>query len=261
MNRTLLLVLFLLVENLVSAQQWDGATNSTNYISRTGNVGIGTNLNVDKFNLSGNLRMIDGVIKFGYKPFVIAGYPNSYYDIEYYNDGLYFFPSNEAVFINEVKERRGLFLSNSFRVGIGTDNTDCESCDDYRLFVKDGIRTERVKVDVAASNGWADYVFDKEYKLTDLKTLENYILENKHLPEVPTTEEAIQNGIELKEMNILLLKKVEELTLYAIEQEKRADDQQNQIDELKSENKQFQQQQELITQLLERVNQLETSSK
>ena len=53
-----------------------------------------------------------------------------------------------------------------------------------------------------------------------LNELENFITKNKHLPEVPTTNEAIEKGIELKEMNILLLKKVEELTLYVIQQQK-----------------------------------------
>lgn len=91
----------------------------------------------------------------------------------------------------------------------------------YKLFVKDGIKTEKVKVDIAADNGWADYVFEKDYKLMPLKELDQFISKNGHLPEVPTTAEAIKNGIELKEMNILLLKKIEELTLYTIEQQKR----------------------------------------
>lgn len=91
----------------------------------------------------------------------------------------------------------------------------------YKLFVKDGIKTEKVKVDIAASNGWADYVFTKDYQLMPLSKVEKFITENGHLPEVPTTEEAIKNGIELKEMNILLLKKIEELTLYTIQQQKR----------------------------------------
>ncbi len=91
----------------------------------------------------------------------------------------------------------------------------------YKLFVKDGIRTEKIKVDIASSNGWADYVFQKDYQLLPLADLESFIHKNGHLPEVPTTEEAIQNGVELKEMNILLLKKIEELTLYSIGQQKR----------------------------------------
>ena len=107
------------------------------------------------------------------------------------------------------------------KVGMGTNQYNCTNCAGYRLFVKDGIKTEKVKVDIAADNGWADYVFKKDYKLLPLKELDSFILNNGHLPEVPTTEEAITNGIELKEMNILLLKKIEELTLYIISQDKR----------------------------------------
>lgn len=114
--------------------------------------------------------------------------------------------------------------------GKSTNLYDCNSCNDYKLFVKDGIKTEKVKVDIAADNGWADYVFAKDYKLMSLKDVEGYINTNGHLPEVPSTEEAIQNGIELKEMNILLLKKVEELTLHLIQQNKR-------IEELEANNK------------------------
>lgn len=110
---------------------------------------------------------------------------------------------------------------NNGKVAIGTTQYNCSSCTGYRLFVKDGIKTEKVKVEIAAENGWADYVFAKDYKLMPLQELESYISNNGHLREVPSTEEAIQNGIELKEMNILLLKKVEELTLHLIEQNKR----------------------------------------
>ncbi|MCX8532730.1 hypothetical protein OEA66_10235 [Chryseobacterium sp. KC 927] len=108
------------------------------------------------------------------------------------------------------------------KVVIGSSTlADCSDCNEYKLFVNEGIRTEKVKVDIAANNGWADYVFAKDYKLMPLKELDQFINKNGHLPEVPTTEEAIKNGIELKEMNILLLKKIEELTLYTIEQQKR----------------------------------------
>lgn len=101
----------------------------------------------------------------------------------------------------------------------------CLDCNQYKLFVKNGIRTEKVKVDIGASNGWADYVFKKDYKLMPLKDLETFINTNGHLPEVPTTEQAIADGIELKEMNILLLKKVEELTLYTLQQQKQIEEQ------------------------------------
>jgi hypothetical protein len=112
-------------------------------------------------------------------------------------------------------------------VGCDLLDPNCIEPPVYRLYVKDGIKTERIKVEIAAENGWADYVFAKDYKLMPLKEVENYINTNGHLPEVPSTEEAIKNGIELKEMNILLLKKVEELTLHLIEQNKRIEELEN----------------------------------
>lgn len=130
-------------------------------------------------------------------------------------------------------------ISTDGKVGIGVtsfpelavcNSLDCPPVENYRLFVKDGIKTEKLKVEISAENDWADYVFAKDYKLMSLKEVENYININGHLPEVPSTKEAIKNGIELKEMNILLLKKVEELTLHLIEQNKR-------IEELEANNK------------------------
>ncbi|HQH58843.1 MAG TPA: hypothetical protein PLM94_01540 [Bacteroidales bacterium] len=61
------------------------------------------------------------------------------------------------------------------------------------------------------------------YNLMPLKELEQYILKNKHLPNVPTQDEISKDGIDVYEMNAVLLKKVEELTLYVIEQQKQID--------------------------------------
>lgn len=68
---------------------------------------------------------------------------------------------------------------------------------------------------------WADYVFANNYQLPKLSDVENFYKENKHLPEIPSEKEVIENGINVAEMNKLLLKKVEELTLYIVEQNKR----------------------------------------
>jgi len=67
----------------------------------------------------------------------------------------------------------------------------------------------------------ADYVFEPDYRLAPLSEIDAYVRENKHLPEVPSASEMESNGVDLAKMNMLLLKKVEELTLHAIEQEKR----------------------------------------
>jgi hypothetical protein len=70
-------------------------------------------------------------------------------------------------------------------------------------------------------NVWADYVFNKTYKPMPLKDLEQYILTNKHLPEVPSTADVVKNGVNIAENQTMLLKKIEELTLYVIDQNKK----------------------------------------
>ena len=69
----------------------------------------------------------------------------------------------------------------------------------------------------------ADYVFKPEYKLMPLSELEAFIQKNGHLPNLPTEAEVMENGVNLAEMNVKLLEKVEELTLYVIELEKKID--------------------------------------
>lgn len=84
----------------------------------------------------------------------------------------------------------------------------------------DGIvRTREVMVNL--DNAWPDYVFDKTYKLQPLEEIERYIEKNGHLPNVPTAKSIREEGLALGEMNKVLLEKVEELTLYLIEQNKR----------------------------------------
>ncbi len=78
------------------------------------------------------------------------------------------------------------------------------------------IRATKLEI-VNSSVIWADYVFSKNYKLLSIPQLENFIKENKHLPNVPTAKEVAENGIDIAEMNKILLEKVEELTLYVIE--------------------------------------------
>lgn len=101
-------------------------------------------------------------------------------------------------------------------VGIGVDNP---ATVDAKLAVRGRIHAQEVVVDLQGSTA-PDYVFEKTYDLAPLSEVEAYIQTHKHLPEVPAGRTLEQNGIELREMNLLLLKKVEELTLYLIEQQK-----------------------------------------
>jgi len=97
-------------------------------------------------------------------------------------------------------------------VGIGTPSPDA------KLAVSGQVHAQEVKVSVTVPG--PDYVFEKDYKLTSLEEIKNYIDQNKHLPEVPSAKEMEKNGIQLGEMNMLLLKKIEELMLYVIELKK-----------------------------------------
>ena len=90
----------------------------------------------------------------------------------------------------------------------------------YSLYVAGGILTEQVQVALSNSSYWADFVFDKNYKLTPLAELESFIQKNHHLPEIPSAEEVVKSGINVAEMDAKLLQKIEELTLYVIEIEK-----------------------------------------
>jgi len=73
------------------------------------------------------------------------------------------------------------------------------------------------------NQSWADFVFDNNYKLRSLREVEKYYRENHHLPEIPTAKEVEENGVSVSEINKLLLQKIEELTIYLVEQQKEID--------------------------------------
>jgi len=100
---------------------------------------------------------------------------------------------------------------NGSDVGIGTTMPDA------KLAVNGTIHSKKVIVDL---NGWSDYVFKKDYKLMPLAQVKSYIDQNQHLPDMPAASVVEKDGINLGEMNKLLTKKVEELTLYLIEMKK-----------------------------------------
>ncbi len=90
-----------------------------------------------------------------------------------------------------------------------------------KLSVNGNIRAREIKVE---TSNWPDYVFKPSYNLLPLRATEQFILTNGHLPDVPKAEEVESNGVSLGEMNKILLKKVEELTLHLIEKDKMLDD-------------------------------------
>jgi hypothetical protein len=131
----------------------------------------------------------------------------------------------------------GDFSSN--KVGINTNVFPTDS--GFTLAVGGKTITEEVKVQLRDSNGlWPDYVFTKEYNLPTLKEVENQIKEKGHLKNIPSAKEVAKEGIFLGDMNAKLLQKIEELTLYTIEQEKKLLNQENEIEMLKKEKEHIQ---------------------
>lgn len=89
--------------------------------------------------------------------------------------------------------------------------------DDYRLYVEKGILTEKVRVAVKNTSDWSDYVFEEDYEVMPIDKLEDYVSENKHLPNVPSAEEMVKGGLDVATMDAKLLEKIEEAHLYIIE--------------------------------------------
>lgn len=137
------------------------------------------------------------------------------------NDGggdIVFGTSPSGIQLNEDVER--LRITNLGNIGVGIDNPT-------ELFEVNGkIRAKEVKVTL---DNWPDYVFKENYNLISPSEIEAFINENGHLPKIPSASEVVENGLELGKMNKLMMEKIEELTLYIIEQEKRIEALENKL--------------------------------
>ena len=109
-------------------------------------------------------------------------------------------------------DSHGLTLKKGGNVGIGTNNPGS-----YKLAVNGKVRAKEVVVDT----GWSDFVFESDYHLLSIEEVEKFIKENGHLPDVPSEKEVAQNGVSLGTMDSKLLQKIEELTLYTIQLNKK----------------------------------------
>lgn len=126
--------------------------------------------------------------------------------------------------------RQDIVVHSSGDVGIGTATTKTG----YKLSVAGNIACEEVLVE--NSTNWPDYVFDEGYELMSLEQLEESIETNNHLPGMPSATEVEEKGFSLGEMQKVFLEKLEELTLYTIEQGKQINAQQKKIEALEQEN-------------------------
>lgn len=226
--KQLSLLLTLLVTNLSFGQIYTqyaaiNATTTTN-----GNTGIGISDPVSKLQVIGDISSSGINQRIGFNTndtFTALSNTIAHYGMSIYKDanglpgvshsgfyGLYFYT-------NSTERVRITSLGN---VGIGTLNPD------EKLTVKGKIHSEEVRVDLSVP---ADYVFQKyytgnsdlnpHYTMPTLDEVEKYTKKNNHLPNVPSAQEIKDKGLELGEMSNILLQKVEELTLYIIEQNKK----------------------------------------
>lgn len=199
-------------------------------IQANGNVGIGTTSPEQKLEVKGGIKINgnsgesiglqawDGV---GNMLFQLKRGGTSGNDAELVGwDGITFSTNHTA---GNVKMRMDV----NGNVGIGTTSPT------EKLSVNGNIRSKKL---IVTQTGWADYVFSDGYHLRPLTQVANFIKENKHLPDVPTATEVAKEGIDVGATQALLLKKIEELTLYMIEQEKRIQKLENENIKLKTKN-------------------------
>jgi hypothetical protein len=118
-------------------------------------------------------------------------------------------------------------ITSTGNIGIGTATPQA------KLAVNGDVFAKKVKVTATGWPAWPDYVFGDGYKLPSLAELEAFIKKNKHLPDVPSAKEVEANGLDLGDNQAILLKKIEELTLYVIEQQKQIEQMRKELEELK----------------------------
>jgi len=183
-------------------------------INPFGNVGIGTIAPAKTLDVSGTLRVGDGGANF-----LDIWYDGAHNIIDANGADLLinYYADKNCVIGPGSLTASGIFTAQQdayfdANVGIGTT-----AVSGARLSVEGTIRARRVLV----NNTWADYVFETNYQLMSLADLEIYITTKKHLPNVPSAQDVEKNGVDLGEINKILLEKVEELTLYIITINKR----------------------------------------
>jgi len=211
-------------------------TNYLMFIKNNGNIGVGTSNPSCKFDVSGSLKAtsmqstslsVSGGVTFSSlasnsTKVVTINSNGELLTTEFstFQDNLGNHTADKNINLNGNKiigsnsGNGGIYVSSDGKVRIGTGSMAPSNA----LEVNGTIRSKEVVIELT---NWSDFVFENDYKLMSLKETESYIKKNGHLPDVPSAEEVMTNGVELGEMNAVLLQKIEELTLYVIELEKK----------------------------------------
>jgi hypothetical protein len=186
-------------------------------ISFSQNIGIGTTSPQHKLDINGNTQF-NGMFGyelsdiFTYKNTTVPHYGFRWNQDDWYSGGRTMLLSSYGGFKLFTSGAPHFFITANGNVGIKTENPR------YELDVLGTIRAKEVLVNL---DGGADFVFEKDYKLPALDHVATYVQENKHLPDIPSANEMTKNGVSMGDMQVKLLQKVEELTLYVIELNKK----------------------------------------
>ncbi len=196
---------------------WTSYTTKMMTMSANGNLGLGTTTPNAKLDVRGSIKTSYSDNR--YVNLFNSGDGNSYMNIQGGSDS--------SRFGFQVDGSSKMSIMKNGNVGIGTSSPDS------KLSVNGKIHAKEVKIDLSI---WPDYVFKETYSLPPLEKVENHILEKGHLKNIPSAEEVEKNGVQLGEMNIKLLEKIEELTLYMIEQHKKTEQLQKEVMLLRNKN-------------------------
>ncbi len=191
------------------------ATSNAMTVLKNGNTGIGVTTPIAPLHIATSLSTGEGLILDGTKVDPTNGGKWAMGDGLFISDGI--FSISDAKGSGNPIPR--LTINSSGTVGIGTTLADPSSLP-YKLVVNGAIRAKRILVET----GWSDFVFEKKYKLKTLEEVEKFIKQNGHLPEIPSANEVECNGGDLGELVKLQMQKIEELTLYIIEQNKKIEE-------------------------------------
>lgn len=207
--------------------------NKSNYFK--GNIGIGTTTPAYNLDVNGSMRAQSIVLplsktitatendKFTYKEMDMGHYALGwFYKSSSTPNGAPLWLSGYGGMDFFTRGQHRMSIGFNGNVGIGTDKLDS----DYKLVVAGKIAAQEIKIDITAG---ADFVFEPDYDLKPLSEVEDFIKENKHLPEIPSEKQMQEEGLSVNEFQIKLLQKIEELTLYVIEQDKKIKSLENQL--------------------------------
>jgi hypothetical protein len=249
MKKIILLTILITLTTLLAVAQW--STNNPHIYYNNGNVGIGTTSPNERLEINGGISILGANSTSSVNGFrnslqfvnpnhaAIVFQPAS--DMElmfgFHSNGNFYWGTGRSAgnrYVMQLSNYGDLRVYRSLytpKISVGTSEVPVG----YRLAVAGKVIAEEVVVKLQSQ--WPDYVFKPEYTLRPLAEVEAHIQTHGHLPDMPSAQQVEENGVGLSEMNALLLKKVEELTLYSIEQEKRLKMQGEEIEELKRQNR------------------------